>query len=117
MIRQLVVSYILLVAIAITLFTVPVAFTLTSQLRDDTEHAVLREAEVMAVLLGNGDPASCQALGRIVPAFGDDVQLTRLDGRDCSYATAMASGGPADGALGAAGTFQEKPKNPLRPLK
>lgn len=102
MIRQLVVSYILLVAIAITLFTVPVAFTLTSQLRDDTEHAVLREAEVMAVLLGNGDPASCQALGRIVPAFGDDVQLTRLDGRDCSYATAMASGGPADGALGAA---------------
>ena len=38
--RRLIRSYILLVAVAILLFTVPVAFTLTNQLRDDTELSV-----------------------------------------------------------------------------
>jgi hypothetical protein len=42
--RQLIRSYILLVAVAILLFTVPVAFTLTAQLRDDTETSLRREA-------------------------------------------------------------------------
>ncbi|NUR65173.1 MAG: two-component sensor histidine kinase, partial [Streptomyces sp.] len=60
--RQLIRSYILLVAVAILLFTVPVAFTLTSQLRGDTKQSVLREANTMALLLGNGDRTSCEAL-------------------------------------------------------
>ncbi|KUN24036.1 histidine kinase [Streptomyces antibioticus] len=73
--RQLIRSYILLVAVAILLFTVPVAFTLTDQLRDDTEQSVLREAHTMAVLLGNGTSSSCQALHEVARAYGD-VQAT-----------------------------------------
>ncbi|MER5938389.1 HAMP domain-containing sensor histidine kinase [Streptomyces sp. NPDC001928] len=78
--RQLIRSYILLVAVAIFLFTVPVAFTLTKQLRDDTELSVLREAKTMALLLGNGDGLSCDALTRVAKAYGTetpgDVQVT-----------------------------------------
>ncbi|MFF4270237.1 sensor histidine kinase [Streptomyces sp. NPDC001536] len=73
--RQLIRSYILLVAVAIFLFTVPVAFTLTKQLRDDTRQSVLREANTMALLLGNGDRASCEALTKVAKAYGD-VQAT-----------------------------------------
>lgn len=73
--RQLIRSYILLVAVAILLFTVPVAFTLTDQLRDDTESSVKREANTMAFLLGNGDRASCEALTEVAKAYGN-VQAT-----------------------------------------
>ena len=82
MIRQLVRSYVLLVAVAIFLFTVPVAFTLTAQLRGDTEQSVEREATTMAFLLGNGDPASCQALTQMAKAYeketDDTVEVTAL---------------------------------------
>ncbi|WP_128433732.1 sensor histidine kinase [Streptomyces cyaneus] len=71
--RQLIRSYILLVAIAIALFTVPVAFTLTKQLRDDTRESVLREAKTMGLLLGNGNPASCQALTEMAKAYDDET--------------------------------------------
>ncbi|MFD3499898.1 sensor histidine kinase [Streptomyces sp. NPDC058676] len=67
--RQLIRSYILLVAVAIFLFTVPVAFTLTKQLRDDTAVSVLREANTMALLLGNGDRTSCDALEQMAEAY------------------------------------------------
>ncbi|MDQ1047325.1 HAMP domain-containing sensor histidine kinase [Streptomyces sp. V4I2] len=67
--RQLIRSYILLVAVAIFLFTVPVAFTLTKQLRDDTAVSVLREARTMALLLGNGDGTSCDALEQMAEAY------------------------------------------------
>ncbi|GHE45473.1 HAMP domain-containing sensor histidine kinase [Streptomyces capitiformicae] len=69
MIRQLIRSYVLLVAVAIALFTVPVAFTLTNQLRGDTSQAVKREAETMARLLGTGDSASCAALAQMAGAY------------------------------------------------
>jgi len=65
MIRQLIVSYVLLVAIALAAFTVPVAFTLTAQLREDTEQSVQREATSMAWLLTNGDTVSRAALTRM----------------------------------------------------
>ncbi|MGW0946149.1 sensor histidine kinase [Streptomyces sp. NPDC002623] len=81
--RQLIQSYILLVAVAILLFTVPVAFTLTKQLRDDTELSVQREANTMALLLGNGDAISCEALTEVAKAYGDrnpgEVQVTPTD--------------------------------------
>jgi signal transduction histidine kinase len=84
MIRQLVRSYIFLVAIAIALFTVPVAFSLTSQLRGDTEGSVLREAETMALLLANGDATSCEALRKMATAYAaetpGDVQVTGAPG-------------------------------------
>lgn len=73
--RQLIRSYILLVAVAIFLFTVPVAFTLTKQLRDDTRQSVLREANTMALLLSNGTSTSCEALTEVATAYGD-VQAT-----------------------------------------
>ncbi|OUC96465.1 sensor histidine kinase [Streptomyces swartbergensis] len=84
MIRQLVRSYIFLVAIAIALFTVPVAFSLTSQLRGDTEDSVMREAETMALLLANGDPTSCEALQKMATAYATqtpgDVEVAGAPG-------------------------------------
>ncbi|ELS55045.1 sensor histidine kinase [Streptomyces viridochromogenes] len=74
MIRQLIRSYVLLTAVAIALFTVPVAFTLTKQLRDDTELSVKREATTMALLLGSGDPASCQALKSMAEAYAEETK-------------------------------------------
>ncbi|MGI5456601.1 sensor histidine kinase [Streptomyces sp. CA-249302] len=82
--RQLIRSYILLVAVAIFLFTVPVAFTLTKQLRDDTSVSVRREANTMALLLGNGDRTSCAALEKVAEAYGEEtpgaVQVTPIGG-------------------------------------
>ncbi|MFJ9893719.1 ATP-binding protein [Streptomyces sp. NPDC091280] len=75
MIRQLIVSYVLLVAVALTAFTVPVAFTLTAQLRGDTEQSVRREARTMALLL-SGDAASRAALDRMVVAYAQETPGT-----------------------------------------
>ncbi|MFI0445004.1 ATP-binding protein [Actinomadura sp. 6N118] len=69
MIRQLVTSYVLLVTVALAAFTVPVAFTLTAQVRGDTEESVRREATTMALLLAGGDVQSRQALDRMVAAY------------------------------------------------
>ncbi|MFE7840183.1 ATP-binding protein [Streptomyces sp. NPDC057474] len=80
MIRQLIRSYVLLVAVAIALFTLPVAFTLTDQLRGDTQHSVEREAETMARLLGTGDSASCQALAQMAKAYPETVEVTATNG-------------------------------------
>ncbi|WP_327344295.1 HAMP domain-containing sensor histidine kinase [Streptomyces europaeiscabiei] len=78
MIRQLIRSYVLLVAVAITLFTVPVAFTLTGQLREDTSDAVQREAKTMAQLLGAGDTASCAALAQMAGAYPPDEEKVEV---------------------------------------
>ncbi|WP_427921660.1 ATP-binding protein [Streptomyces sp. cg40] len=75
MIRQLIVSYVLLVAVALTAFTVPVAFTLTAQLRGDTEQSVRREAKTMALLM-SGDAASRAALDRMVVAYAQETPGT-----------------------------------------
>ncbi|GAA3807555.1 ATP-binding protein [Streptomyces phyllanthi] len=80
MIRQLIRSYVLLVAVAIALFTVPVAFTLTDQLRGDTGSAVNREATTMARLLGAGTPDACKALRAMAKAFEDGtVEVTPIE--------------------------------------
>ncbi|MFI6466820.1 ATP-binding protein [Streptomyces sp. NPDC050528] len=75
MIRQLIVSYVLLVAVALTAFTVPVAFTLTAQLRGDTEQSVEREAKTMALLL-SGDADSRAALDRMIVAYAQETPGT-----------------------------------------
>ncbi|MBD9703553.1 HAMP domain-containing sensor histidine kinase [Streptomyces caniscabiei] len=82
MIRQLIRSYVLLVAVAIALFTVPVAFTLTNQLREDTSEAVKREAETMARLLGVGDTASCEALAQLAGAYPADEEKVEVTATD-----------------------------------
>ncbi|MEV5436656.1 HAMP domain-containing sensor histidine kinase [Streptomyces sp. NPDC052682] len=103
MIRQLVRSYVLLVAVAIALFTVPVAFTLTAQLRDDTRTAVLREADAMALLLGNDRAASCRALEDMARAYEDVIEVTPTGhcspalpapARDAALAKALRHGEP-----------------------
>jgi two-component system OmpR family sensor kinase len=95
--RQLIRSYILLVAVAILLFTVPVAATLTKQLRDDTEASVKREATTMALLLGNGDEASCRALTTMAKAYArethDEVQVTNT--ARCAAAVSRPAGDAA----------------------
>ncbi|MGR4878029.1 sensor histidine kinase [Streptomyces sp. LARHCF249] len=88
MIRQLVRSYVLLVAVAVALFTVPVAFTLTTQLKGDTAVSVKREASTMALLLGDGSEASCRALAEMAMAYGrqtpGDVQVVSVvSGQRC----------------------------------
>lgn len=60
---------------ALTAFTVPVAFTLTAQLRGDTEQSVEREAKTMALLL-SGDAASRAALDRMVVAYAQETPGT-----------------------------------------
>ncbi|WP_241002851.1 HAMP domain-containing sensor histidine kinase [Streptomyces sp. CB01881] len=76
MIRRLIVSYVLLVGVALAAFTVPVAFTLTAQLRGDTEESVRREATTMALLLGDGDEPARQALARVAGAYADETPGT-----------------------------------------
>ncbi|MFD8494709.1 ATP-binding protein [Amycolatopsis sp. NPDC059657] len=76
--RRLVVSYVLLVAVAIAAFTVPVAFVLTGQLRGDTETSVRREAETAALLLAAPDAPSRQALARLAVVY-DHETPGRLD--------------------------------------
>lgn len=77
-VRQLVATYLLLVTLAIAGFTVPVALTLTGQMRADTETAVRREAQTAARLLAVGDDASRQALARLVDAYERET-LGRLE--------------------------------------
>lgn len=76
--RRLVVSYIVLVAVAIAAFTVPVAFVLVDQLRGDVETSVRREADTAALLLAGGDAPSRQALARLAEAY-DNETPGRLD--------------------------------------
>ncbi|MFE6178790.1 sensor histidine kinase [Streptomyces sp. NPDC056464] len=105
MIRQLIRSYVLLVAVAIALFTVPVAFTLTDQLRGDTADSVRREADTMALLLGNGNASSCAALDEMARAYaGQTPGTVEVSGRcatrlprpeqDAALAKALQKGEP-----------------------
>lgn len=85
MIKRLIASYVALVGVALAAFTVPVAFTLTAQLRGDTEESVRREATTMALLLGDGDEPARQALARMAGAYADEtpgtVEAVAADGR------------------------------------
>ncbi|MET9965154.1 HAMP domain-containing sensor histidine kinase [Streptomyces sp. NPDC006356] len=105
MIRQLTRSYVALVAGAIAVFTVPVAFSLTDQLRADTAASVEREAETMALLLGNGNPPSCAALLEMADAFEGEtpgeVEVTercdaglRRPQQDAALTRALETGEP-----------------------
>ncbi|WP_369234340.1 ATP-binding protein [Streptomyces sp. R21] len=76
MIRQLIVSYVLLVAGALAAFTVPVAFTLTAQLRGDTEHSVRREVAAMALLLSDDSADSRAALIRMSERYAEETPGT-----------------------------------------
>ncbi|MFF0424584.1 sensor histidine kinase [Streptomyces sp. NPDC004520] len=105
MIRRLIVSYVALVAVALAAFTVPVAFTLTAQLRGDTEESVRREATTMALLLGDGDAPARQALARMSAAYADEtpgtVEVVAADGRSALPPLPLPAH-PDDPAFGAA---------------
>ncbi|MFB7583203.1 sensor histidine kinase [Streptomyces hydrogenans] len=103
MIRRLIVSYVALVGVALAAFTVPVAFTLTSQLRGDTEESVLREATTMALLLGDGDAPAREALARMAGAYADEtpgtVEVAAADGRSAMPPLPLTAR-PHDAAFG-----------------
>ncbi|WP_424216722.1 ATP-binding protein (plasmid) [Streptomyces sp. BI20] len=105
MIRRLILSYVALVGVALAAFTVPVAFTLTAQLREDTEESVRREATTMALLLGDGDAPSRFALARVVAAYADEtpgtVEVVAAEGRTLPATPALP--GPSGGQVGGAG--------------
>jgi signal transduction histidine kinase len=67
--RRLIVSYVVLVAVAIAAFTIPVAFVLTWQLRDDVATSARREADTAALLLVASDAPSRQALARLTDVY------------------------------------------------
>ncbi|MGW3373253.1 sensor histidine kinase [Streptomyces hydrogenans] len=103
MIRRLIVSYVALVGVALAAFTVPVAFTLTSQLRGDTEESVLREATTMALLLGDGDAPAREALARMAGAYADEtpgtVEVAAADNRSAMPPLPLTAR-PHDAAFG-----------------
>ncbi|MCX4985138.1 HAMP domain-containing sensor histidine kinase [Streptomyces sp. NBC_00572] len=105
MIKRLIVSYVALVAVALAAFTVPVAFTLTAQLRGDTEESVRREATTMALLLGDGDEPARQALARMAGAYADEtpgtVEVVAADGTS-AVPTLPLPADPDDPAFGEA---------------
>ncbi|MFB7512139.1 sensor histidine kinase [Streptomyces sp. NPDC056144] len=105
MIKRLIVSYVALVGVALAAFTVPVAFTLTAQLRADTEESVRREATTMALLLGDGDEPARQALARLAGAYADEtpgtVEVVAADGRS-PVPPLPPAGNPGDAAFAAA---------------
>ncbi|HEY6798409.1 MAG TPA: HAMP domain-containing sensor histidine kinase [Kineosporiaceae bacterium] len=77
-VRQLVTTYVLLVALAIGLFTVPVAITLTGELRADAEAAVRREAGTAALLLRQSTRPSRLALASLAESYSRETP-GRLD--------------------------------------
>ena len=52
------------------------ASPLTKQLRDDTKQSVLREANTMALVLGNGGGISCEALTEVATGWLRDAGMT-----------------------------------------
>jgi len=68
-IRQLVASYVLLVAVALLGLTVPVALALTTQVYDDAENLARREAQTAALLLAADDAVSRQASARLSSVY------------------------------------------------
>ncbi|MFE7583351.1 sensor histidine kinase [Streptomyces gardneri] len=104
MIKRLIVSYVALVAVALAAFTVPVAFTLTAQLRGDTEESVRREATTMALLLGDGDEPARQALARMAGAYADEtpgtVEVVAADGRSAVPPLPLPASPAGDRAIG-----------------
>ncbi|OZM75445.1 HAMP domain-containing sensor histidine kinase [Pseudonocardia sp. MH-G8] len=78
MIRQLVASYVLLVAVALAAFTAPVAVTPTQQVYGDAEGSARREAQVAALVLATDDESSRQALVQLMSAYSQQTP-GRLD--------------------------------------
>ena len=69
MIRRLSVAYLVLVAVALLAFKVPLSVPVSEHVRDDTEASVQRDATAMALLLANGDQASRDALATTIRAY------------------------------------------------
>jgi len=95
-VRRLVATYLLLVVLAIAGFTIPVAFTLTGQLRSDAETAVRREAQTAARLLAVGDEPALQALASLIDAYERETR-GRLEAQLAGHRQAVPLPVPAAG--------------------
>ncbi|MBT0567613.1 HAMP domain-containing sensor histidine kinase [Williamsia sp. CHRR-6] len=80
--RRLVVSYLLLVAVALTLFTVPVAISSSNLLRSTLETNVKREAQLFVPLVLRSDSAAATSIADRTRDFegatGAKVRLVRV---------------------------------------
>src|SRR4051812_22986886 len=99
---RLVASYVILVAIALALFTAPVAASSASILRSTLEQTAEREARLFAPLVVRTDPAARQAIEDRTRDFesatGSQVQLIPAGAvgvNDTQVAEALAGGDPA----------------------
>jgi two-component system, OmpR family, sensor kinase len=104
LIRRLVASYVVLVAVAIAAFTVPVAFTLTRQVYGDAEGSARREAQVAALVLAADDESSRQALAQLVSAYEQQTpgRLDVFSAQRGSVGTLPFPASPDDPAFDAA---------------
>ncbi|KZX20397.1 sensor histidine kinase [Rathayibacter tanaceti] len=111
--RRLVASYLLIVALALIAFTVPVAVNLDQQLREGQREIALREARTIAVLLApasEADPASSSGARPAVERLREEVERqtqgrVELIGADLRPALGreVASAGDSDFAAALAG--------------
>ncbi|MFC5728642.1 MULTISPECIES: sensor histidine kinase [Nocardioides] len=69
MIRRLTVAYVLLVAVALLAFKVPLSVPVSQHMRNDTAAAVQRDATSMALLLASRDQASRDSLAATIRTY------------------------------------------------
>jgi signal transduction histidine kinase len=73
MTRRLIVIYVVLIAVALLAFKLPVSVPVGGHLRDDTEAAVQRDATTMALLLADGDEDALDSLAETMWAYERDT--------------------------------------------
>lgn len=87
MTRRLIVSYVILIAIALLAFKLPLSVPVGGHLREDTEATVQGDAMTMALLLADGDEEARDALAETMSAYERDTPggaevLESWNGRD-----------------------------------
>ena len=89
MTRRLIAGYVILIAIALLAFKLPLSVPVGNHLRDDTEAAVQRDALAMALLLADGDAEARATLAETMSAYDRDTPggaavLESWDGGDAT---------------------------------
>lgn len=69
MTRRLIVSYVILLAVALLAAKVPISAPVGAHMREDTEATVHRDAATMALLLANGDEVALDTLAATTRAY------------------------------------------------
>jgi two-component system, OmpR family, sensor kinase len=67
--RRLIIIYVVLLAVALLAFKLPVSAPVGAHLREDTQATVQRDATTMALLLANGDAAALDTLAEMTRTY------------------------------------------------